>query len=45
MFLLACDERLEVTASETLEEITICVGMLDRARVVSGTTSALPSQS
>jgi hypothetical protein len=33
MFLLAC-ERLEVTASETLEEITICVGMLDRARVV-----------
>ena len=33
MLLLAC-ERLEVIANETPEDITICVGMLDRARVV-----------
>ena len=33
MLLLAC-ERLEVIANETPEDITIRVGMLDRARVV-----------
>jgi len=32
--LLLAYERLEVTANETLEEITIHVGMLDMARVV-----------
>jgi len=32
--LLLAYERLEVTANETLEEITIRVGMLDMARVV-----------
>ena len=34
IMLLLAYERLEVTVNETLEEITIRVGMLDMARVV-----------